>query len=236
MNKLKQSYLKTCSVLSDIDERKINCLQKFMESKKLVNWLREKMTGLQELKVFVDLAYISTGDKGLEIAKVRCLQSAAIGYAPLIFNLEPDCDYKDFLERSEEVWQALDSNANLPSELGEYWNRISWDIPGNPDPKSIGPIGTFQDFSGIVNLKYPRVVLRSPRVSGLFRTSKPEISQDCPEKSQVSKTFQDLLTCKLFEYCPENSWDVLGYFKTYQKFQKKKNHGDNMDSYPLQNL
>ncbi|CAC5405940.1 unnamed protein product [Mytilus coruscus] len=64
------------------------------------------------------------------------------------------------------------------SQKGEYWNRISWDIPGNPDPKNIGPNGTFQDFSGLVNLKYPWIVLRSPRVLGLFRTSKPEISQD----------------------------------------------------------
>ncbi|CAG2233282.1 DIAPH2 [Mytilus edulis] len=142
-----------------------------------------RMLVLQELKVFVDLAYISTGDKGLEIAKVD-VYSQQLLIRSIDFQLEPDCDYKDFLERSEEVWQALDSNANLPSELGEYWNRTSWDIPGNPDPKSIGPIGTFQDFSGLVNLKYPRVVLRSPRVSGLFRTSKPEISQDCPEKSQ----------------------------------------------------
>jgi hypothetical protein len=52
--------------------------------------------GLQELKVFVDLAYISTGDDGIEIAKVRCLQSAAIGYAPLIFNLDSNCDYHMF--------------------------------------------------------------------------------------------------------------------------------------------
>ncbi|XP_071137105.1 E3 ubiquitin-protein ligase rnf213-alpha-like [Mytilus edulis] len=126
MNKLKQSYLKTCSVLSDINERKVNCLQKFMESKKLVNWLREKMSGLQELKTFVDLAYISTGDQGLEIAKVRCLQSAAIGYAPLIFNLETYCSYKDFLERCEEVWKALDSNQNLPSELLDTCHELEW--------------------------------------------------------------------------------------------------------------
>ncbi|XP_076109129.1 E3 ubiquitin-protein ligase rnf213-alpha-like [Mytilus galloprovincialis] len=126
MNKLKQPYMKTCSVLSDINERKVICLQKFMESKNLVNWLREKMEGLHELKTFVDLAYISTGDQGLEIAKVRCLQSAAIGYAPLIFNLESDCSYKDFLERCEEVWKALDSNQNLPSELLDTCHELEW--------------------------------------------------------------------------------------------------------------
>ena len=83
--------------------------------------------GLQELKVFVDLAYISTGDDGMEIAKVRCLQSAAIGYAPLIFNLDLNCDYKVFLDRCEEVWKALDSNPNLPNELVSEFDRQSLD-------------------------------------------------------------------------------------------------------------
>jgi hypothetical protein len=83
--------------------------------------------GLQELKVFVDLAYISTGDDGIEIAKVRCLQSAAIGYAPLIFNLDPNCDYQVFLDRCKEVWKALDSNPNLPNELVSEFDRQSLD-------------------------------------------------------------------------------------------------------------
>lgn len=74
------------------------------------------------MKVFVDLAYISTGDDGMEIAKVTCFQSAAIGYAPLIFNLDAECDYKDFLERCNEVWKALDSNPKLPKQLVSFVN------------------------------------------------------------------------------------------------------------------
>jgi hypothetical protein len=45
MNKPEPSYLKTCSVLSDIDKKKINCLEKFKECKHLVKWLRETMPG-----------------------------------------------------------------------------------------------------------------------------------------------------------------------------------------------
>ena len=45
MNKLKPSYLKTCLVLSDIDQKKIDCLEKFNECERLVNWLRETMPG-----------------------------------------------------------------------------------------------------------------------------------------------------------------------------------------------
>jgi hypothetical protein len=42
--------------------------------------------GFQELKVFVDLEHTSTREYKIEIAKVTCLQLAANGYAPLIFN------------------------------------------------------------------------------------------------------------------------------------------------------
>ncbi|VDH96739.1 Hypothetical predicted protein [Mytilus galloprovincialis] len=126
MNSLNKSYLETFAVLSDVDERKINCLLKFVESKNLVNWLKKKMKNLKELKFFVNLAYISTGDKGLEIAKVRCLNSAAIGYAPLIFNLKSNCDYKLFLKRCEKVWNVLLKNPNLPTELLDTCRELKW--------------------------------------------------------------------------------------------------------------
>ncbi|CAC5392974.1 PLXND [Mytilus coruscus] len=80
--------------------------------------------------------------------------------------------------------------------LGRVLEQDFLGYPGNPDPKNIGPNGTFQDFSGLVNLKYPRIVLKSPRVLGLFRTSKPEISQVCPEKSQgCKKVAEKTLSC-----------------------------------------
>ena len=83
--------------------------------------------GFQELKVFVDLEHTSTREYKIEIAKVTCLQLAANGYAPLIFNLDPNCDYKVFLDRCEEVWKALDSNPNLPNELVSEFDRQSLD-------------------------------------------------------------------------------------------------------------
>ncbi|CAG2226871.1 RNF213 [Mytilus edulis] len=62
----------------------------------------------------------------MEIAKVTCFQSAAIGYAPLIFNLDAECDYKDFLERCNEVWKALDSNPKLPKQLESTCQQLEW--------------------------------------------------------------------------------------------------------------
>ncbi|CAC5422256.1 RNF213 [Mytilus coruscus] len=127
MNKLKPALFRPCQVLSNIDNQKTKCLVKFIKSKPLIDWLRDSMPeGIKELKVFVDLAYISTGDDGMEIAKVTCFQSAAIGYAPLIFNLDAKCGYKDFLERCEEVWKALDSNPKLPKQLESTCQQLEW--------------------------------------------------------------------------------------------------------------
>lgn len=69
------------------------------------------------MKAFVDLAYISAGDDAMSIAKIRCLQSVAIGYAPLIFHLERNSDYKGLLDCCQKVWKALEANPDLPQEI-----------------------------------------------------------------------------------------------------------------------
>jgi hypothetical protein len=75
------------------------------------------IAGLQELKVFVDLASISAGEGDMEVAKVKCLHAATTGYAPLIFNLDANCDSKMFLEKCELVWKELASDPKLPQKL-----------------------------------------------------------------------------------------------------------------------
>lgn len=45
MNKLKPALFKPCQVLSNIDNKKIRCLVKFIKTKPLIDWLRESMPG-----------------------------------------------------------------------------------------------------------------------------------------------------------------------------------------------
>ena len=73
--------------------------------------------GQQELKVFVDLASISAGEGDMEVDKVKCLHAATTGYAPLIFNLDDQCDYIKFLEQCKLVWKELNSDPKLPLKL-----------------------------------------------------------------------------------------------------------------------
>ncbi|CAG2215365.1 RNF213 [Mytilus edulis] len=118
MKKLDNNLLTTCSILGGITQDRSECLQVFIKCKPLVDWIKESMpAGLKELKVFVDLASISAGEGDMEIAKVNCLHSATTGYAPLIFNLEKECDTKMFLEKCEVVWKEFVPNPQLPQKL-----------------------------------------------------------------------------------------------------------------------
>jgi len=70
--------------------------------------------------VFVDLAMMSAGDEPMNIAKVQCLHSSVIGYAPLIFDLPQSFGYQEILERCKVVWRELDANDKLPKQLVSF--------------------------------------------------------------------------------------------------------------------
>ncbi|XP_071112725.1 E3 ubiquitin-protein ligase rnf213-alpha-like isoform X2 [Haliotis cracherodii] len=128
MSTMDQSVLKTCDVLEGLNnEMKQMCIKAFKDSKQLIDWLRDSMKdGLKELKVFVDLAYISAGEEPMEIHKVNCFHSATTGYAPLIFNTPQDTDYATFLKNCELVWQELNSDQKLPEKLMDTSRHLRW--------------------------------------------------------------------------------------------------------------
>lgn len=81
--------------------------------------------------MFVDLASISAGEGDMEVAKVKCLHAATTGYAPLIFNLGDQCDYKKFLEQCKRVWKELKADPDLPIKLVR--NKMKFQIKFEAD-------------------------------------------------------------------------------------------------------
>ena len=73
--------------------------------------------GPQELKVLVDLAMISAGETDMDIARVTCLHSSCLGFAPLIFTLKADWGFKELIEACQPVWDAIKSDPNLHDKL-----------------------------------------------------------------------------------------------------------------------
>ncbi|XP_041354575.1 E3 ubiquitin-protein ligase rnf213-alpha-like [Gigantopelta aegis] len=127
MKEMDQSVLETCKLLENVSDKQIESLVAFRQSKLLVDWLRQSMkAGLKELKVFVDLAYISAGEGDHEIQKVNCLHAATTGYAPLVFDCDQQCDYSMFLQSCQSVWRELKSNPNLPEMLRDTCCFLQW--------------------------------------------------------------------------------------------------------------
>ncbi|XP_053391032.1 E3 ubiquitin-protein ligase rnf213-alpha-like, partial [Mercenaria mercenaria] len=112
MKAFDNSVMKACEFLKDLTPDKEKCLKMFVTCEPLVHWLKESMkkSGLKELKVFVDLAFMSAGDEPINIARVQCLHSAVTGYAPLIFDLDERSGYKELLNLCAVVWKELDAN------------------------------------------------------------------------------------------------------------------------------
>ncbi len=73
--------------------------------------------GPQELKVLVDLAIISAGETDVETARITCLHTSCLGFAPLIFDLKPSFGFDELMRTCEPVWSAVDTDPKLPQKL-----------------------------------------------------------------------------------------------------------------------
>ena len=70
--------------------------------------------------MFVDLALISAGEQPLDIDRVQALNTAVLGYSPLIFDLRQDADYTELLEKCRLVWKELETNPKLADKLVSF--------------------------------------------------------------------------------------------------------------------
>ncbi|CAC5418097.1 RNF213 [Mytilus coruscus] len=127
MKVMPKNFDQVSKALFDIDKRKRECLQIFLQSKPLVVWLRERMKdNIRDLRMFVDIAYTSIGDDGIDIARITSLQAAASGYAALIFDIPHPCNYDTFLDKCCEVWKAVELTPTLPEQLEDTCRYLDW--------------------------------------------------------------------------------------------------------------
>ncbi|KAJ8345990.1 hypothetical protein SKAU_G00301830, partial [Synaphobranchus kaupii] len=79
-----------------------------------------------ELKVFVDLAFISAGENDLDVDRVACFHDAILGYSPMLYELKPNSGFDDFKETLTKLWKALDNDDNLPKKLRDTARHLEW--------------------------------------------------------------------------------------------------------------
>uniref|UniRef100_A0A2K6FX44 E3 ubiquitin-protein ligase RNF213 n=1 Tax=Propithecus coquereli TaxID=379532 RepID=A0A2K6FX44_PROCO len=113
-------------MLQDVGTARCRCLQALSQRKEFVGWVREALGGINELKVFVDLASISAGENDIDVDRVACFHDAVQGYAPLLYKLDPAAEFSVFMEHLKELWKALDNDQHLPEKLHDSARNLEW--------------------------------------------------------------------------------------------------------------
>ncbi|XP_013361468.1 PREDICTED: E3 ubiquitin-protein ligase RNF213 isoform X2 [Chinchilla lanigera] len=112
--------------LQNISEPRRRCLEELSLQTELVSWLHEALEGINELKVFVDLASISAGENDIDVDRVACFHDAVQGYACLLYDLDRTAGFEVFMSHLTELWKALDNDENLPNKLRDSARNLEW--------------------------------------------------------------------------------------------------------------
>ncbi|KAM4598338.1 E3 ubiquitin-protein ligase rnf213-alpha-like [Polymixia lowei] len=126
LNRIDNDLMQAKMVLVDITEPRRLCLQELGHRKLFVNWVKEALEDINELKVFVDLASISAGENDLDVDRVACFHDAVLGYSSMLYDLKPDSGFQAFKEVMKKLWRALENDSNLPKKLRDTARHLEW--------------------------------------------------------------------------------------------------------------
>ncbi|XP_053562489.1 E3 ubiquitin-protein ligase RNF213 [Bombina bombina] len=119
-------FMKTKQILSELTEEHINCLRQIVVNMDFINWVKEALEDVNELKVFVDLASISAGENDMDVDRVACFHDAVLGYSSLLYDLKPEFGFEDLMQCLQKLWKTLKSDKNLPKKLRDSARHIEW--------------------------------------------------------------------------------------------------------------
>lgn len=126
LNQISPQFIKAKELLQDISELRHRCLEELALQTELVHWLHEALKDINELKVFVDLASISAGENDIDVDRVACFHDAVQGYASLLYKLDAETDFNEFMNHLQELWRALDNDQHLPDKLKDSARNLEW--------------------------------------------------------------------------------------------------------------
>ncbi|XP_043570814.1 E3 ubiquitin-protein ligase rnf213-alpha-like isoform X1 [Chiloscyllium plagiosum] len=121
-----RDLIETKKLLVKITPECRECLQEFIQKQPFVNWVKDALTNLREVKVFVDLASISAGENDMEIDRVACFHDAVMGYSPLIYELQQNTDFEELKTAVYKIQKALKSDPKLSQKLRDSARYLEW--------------------------------------------------------------------------------------------------------------
>ncbi|XP_021566641.1 E3 ubiquitin-protein ligase RNF213, partial [Carlito syrichta] len=158
--RISQQLIRAKKLLQDINTTRCHCLKELSLRKEFISWVREALGGINELKVFVDLASISAGENDIDVDRVACFHDAVQGYASLLYKLDSRADFDVFMEHLKELWKALDNDQHLPRKLCDSARNLEWlktvkESHGSVELSSLS-LATAINSRGIYVIKAPK--------------------------------------------------------------------------------
>ncbi|XP_076009047.1 E3 ubiquitin-protein ligase rnf213-alpha-like isoform X2 [Genypterus blacodes] len=126
LNDIDDNFMEVKRVLEGITVDHRHCLKELSLRQNFILWVKGELKGINELKVFVDLASISAGENDLDVDRVACFHDAVLGYSSMLYGLEPNSDYEAFKESMTKLWKALQNDKALPIKLGDTARHLDW--------------------------------------------------------------------------------------------------------------
>ncbi|XP_067087748.1 E3 ubiquitin-protein ligase rnf213-alpha-like [Osmerus mordax] len=126
LDRIDNDLMQAKMVLVDITEPRRLCLQELGLRRNFVNWVKDALEDINELKVFVDLASISAGENDLDVDRVACFHDAVLGYSSMLYELKPDSGFLALKEMLKKLWRALENDTNLPKKLQDTARHLEW--------------------------------------------------------------------------------------------------------------
>ncbi|XP_056432075.1 E3 ubiquitin-protein ligase rnf213-alpha-like [Gadus chalcogrammus] len=126
LNRIDDNLNQAKMVLVDINSLRRTCLQQLGHKRPFVNWVKEALKDINELKVFVDLASIYAGENALDVDRVAFFHDAVLGYSPMLYDLKKDSGFQTFKDVLNKLWRALDNDSDLPKKLVDTARNLQW--------------------------------------------------------------------------------------------------------------
>ncbi|XP_072882379.1 E3 ubiquitin-protein ligase rnf213-alpha-like [Hemitrygon akajei] len=189
---INEQLIQAKNQLVKITEPLMEALKELTQRQQFVQWIKEALKNVTELKVFVDLASISAGENDLEVDRVACFHDAVLGYSSLLFELQPNAGFVDFMQSLQKLCNALNNDPDLTKKLRDSARHLEWlktvkESHGSVEQSSLS-LASAINSSGIYNISSHGKSKLSLGSAIILKLSE---SQDDNEELR-SHTFEDL--------------------------------------------
>ncbi|XP_048674799.2 E3 ubiquitin-protein ligase RNF213 isoform X3 [Caretta caretta] len=189
LDSISSALMRAKERLQGITEPRRRCLEELALRKDFINWVKEALEDINELKVFVDLASISAGENDMDVDRVACFHDAVLGYSSLLYELKRESGFEEFMQCLKKLWKALESDENLPKKLCDSARHLEWlktvkESHGSVELSSLS-LATTINSKGIYVIRAPPEGQKVSLDTVLF-LSLPESHGDSEEMRQYS--------------------------------------------------